>query len=164
MTTMLKKCFMLLAALALGSLGLTGTEATAFPVLIKPALQADASGNIVAVRHGGGGYHGGGHYNRPAYRPNYYKPRYNSWNNWNGYHGPRCRSWSNSCRFYYGGWYYNSPWWTVPVIGAGAVALANGAGSRHKAWCAGRYKTYNARNNTYVSSSGKLKQCNSPYD
>ena len=161
---MLRKTIALLAALAMGSLGISGAEATALPILVKPALQAEgASGLIVDVRYGGGGYHGGGHYNRPAYRPGY-RPGYRP-NHWNyNYHGPRCRSWSNSCRFYYGGWYYNSPWWTVPVIGAGAVALANGAGSRHRAWCAGRYKTYNAQTNTYVSSSGKLKQCNSPYD
>jgi hypothetical protein len=160
---MLKTGFILLAALAVGLLGFTGSEATAFPVILKAVVVADApSAAIVDVRYGGGGYHGGGHYNRPAYRPNY-RPRYN--NAWNyGYHGPRCRSWSNSCRFYYGGYYYNSPWWTLPVIGAGAVAIANGSGSRHRSWCAGRYKTYNAQTNTYVSSSGKLKQCDSPYN
>ncbi len=159
----------LLVALAMGLSGLGIQQASAFPVIV-PVLQATApAGNIVDVKYGGGGghyggYHGNGHgfyppgYRagmRPGYRPNY-------WNN--GYRGPRCRSWSNSCRFYYGGWYYNSPWWTLPVVGAGVVAITNGAGSRHRAWCAGRYKTYNARTNTYVSSSGKVKQCNSPYD
>ena len=168
---MLKKSLVLLAALAMGSLGITGVEASALPILIKPVVAADApSANIVDVRYGGGGYHGGGryhgggHYNRPVYRHGYhpnYRPGY-----YNGYRGPTCRNWSNSCRFYYNGWYYNSPWWTVPVIGAGVVALTNGNGSgkSHKAWCSGRYKSYNPKTNTYVSSSGKLKQCNSPYD
>jgi len=118
---MLKKSFILLAALAIGTLGLTGPEATAFPVIIKPVPVSDAASSpIVDVRYNGGGgrYHGNGHgFYPPGYRagmrPNY---RPNSWNY--GYHGPRCRSWSNSCRFYYGGWYYNSPWWTVPVVGA----------------------------------------------
>jgi hypothetical protein len=151
--------------LALGLLGLGTQAASAFPVLPKPVLQADATtGNIVDVRHVGGGYHGNSHgFYPPGYRAGMrpgYRP--NSWNY--GYHGPRCRSWSNSCRFYYGGWYYNNPWWTVPVIGAGAVALSNSSGSRHRAWCAGRYKSYNAQTNTYVSSNGKRKQCNSPYD
>lgn len=158
---------LLLAALAMGFLGFGGQQASAFPVVIKPVLQASApAGTVIDVKYGGGGghyggYHGNGHgFYPPGYRAGMYRPHY--WNN--GYRGPRCRSWSNSCRFYYGGWYYNSPWWTLPVVGAGAVAIANGSGSRHRAWCAGRYKTYNARNNTYVSSSGKLKQCNSPYD
>ena len=164
---MLKKSLVLLAALAMGTLGMKGAEATALPILVKPAIATDAAaGNIVDVRYGGGGgYHGGGHYHggpvyRHGYHPNY-RPGY-----YNGYRGPTCRNWSNSCRFYYNGWYYNSPWWTVPVIGAGVVALTNGNGSgnRHKAWCQGRYKSYNPKTNTYVSSSGKLKQCNSPYD
>lgn len=160
---MLRSTFVLLAALAVGTLGATGAQATALPIPVKPAVISDAApSGIVAVRHGGG--HRGGHYNRPVYRHGFnprYRPGY-----YNGYRGPHCRNWSNSCRFYYNGWYYNSPWWTVPVIGAGVVALTNGTGSgnRHKAWCQGRYKSYNPKNNTYVSSSGKLKQCNSPYD
>jgi hypothetical protein len=161
---MLKASFTLLAALAVGILGMAEAQAVALPILAKPALQSGMADQIVDVRYGGGGFHGGGHYNRPVYRHGYhpnYRPGY-----YKGYRGPHCRNWSNSCRFYYNGWYYNSPWWTVPVIGAGVVALTNGNGSgnRHKAWCAGRYKSYNAKTNTYVSSSGKLKQCNSPYD
>lgn len=167
---MFKTRLALLAALAAGAIGLSANGAAAFPAAERPALETGLSSEMVIdVRQiGGGGF------NRPSYRPSNrphyrpvnrpnYRPGYrNPWNY--GYHGPRCRSWSNSCRFYYGGWYYNSPWWTVPVVGAGVVALANGAGSRHRAWCAGRYKSYNAKTNTYVSSSGKTKQCNSPYD
>jgi hypothetical protein len=161
---MRKASFVILAALAASVIGFSGSEANAFPI-IKPALQADAAASdlLIDVRSVRGG-HGGGHYNRPVYRHGYhphYRPGY-----YNGYRGPHCRNWSNSCRFYYNGWYYNSPWWTVPVIGAGVVALTNGNGSgnRHKAWCENRYKSYNAKTNTYVSSSGKRKQCNSPYD
>lgn len=162
---MFRMCIVMLAALAAGLIGFQVSGAQAFPSQINGSLQSQAgAGPIVDVRYGGGGYHGGGRYNRPVYRHGYhprYRPGY-----WNGYRGPRCRNWSNSCRFYYGGWYYNSPWWTVPVIGAGVVALTNGNGSgnRHKAWCEGRYKSYNPKTNTYVSSNGKLKQCNSPYD
>jgi hypothetical protein len=163
---MLRASFVMLLALAAGIIGYSATEATAFPGQINTALETEAAAQpIINVRASGGrgGYHGG-HYNRPVYRHGYhphYRPGY-----YNGYRGPHCRSWSNSCRFYYNGWYYNSPWWTVPVIGAGVVALTNGNGSgnRHKAWCENRYKSYNAKTNTYVSSSGKRKQCNSPYD
>ena len=148
---MLKSTFILLAAMAVGMFGTSAAQATALPVLIKPALQADAaSGEIVKVRASGGygGYHGGGHYHGPVYRHGYhpnYRPGY-----YNGYRGPHCGNWSHSGRFCYEGWYYNSPWWTVPVVGAGVVALTNGNGSgnRHKAWCEGRYKSYNPKTNT----------------
>lgn len=165
---MFKATFIMAAALLAGMIGLQGSDARAFPIQIDTSLATEAAAQpIVLARHGGGsghGYHGGGHYNRPVYKHGYhphYRPGY-----YNGYRGRTCRYWSNSCRFYYNGWYYNSPWWTVPVIGAGVVAITNGNGSssRHKAWCQGRYKSYNPKNNTYVSSSGKVKQCNSPYD
>lgn len=160
---MFKARFVMLVALAAGLIGFQAPGASAFPGQINPGIQGEAAVQPIVNVRARGGYHGG-HYNRPYYRHGYhprYRPGY-----YNGYRGPRCRSWSNSCRFYYGGWYYNSPWWTVPVIGAGVVALANGTGngSRHKAWCQGRYKTYNAKTNTYVASNGKRKQCNSPYD
>ena len=164
---MLRASFVMLLALAAGIIGYSATEATAFPGQIDTAPETEAAAQpIINVRASGGrgGYHGGRSYNRPVYRHGYhphYRPGY-----YNGYRGPHCRSWSNSCRFYYNGWYYNSPWWTVPVIGAGVVALTNGNGSgnRHKAWCENRYKSYNAKTTTYVSSNGKRKQCNSPYD
>jgi len=166
---MFKARFVMVMALAIGLVGFFAPGAFAFPGQINPGVQTEVAAQpIINVRvsggRGGGGHYHGGHYNRPVYRHGYhprYRPGY-----YNGYRGPRCGSWSNSCRFYYNGWYYNSPWWTVPVIGAGVVALTNGNGSgkRHKAWCEGRYKSYNPRNNTYVSSSGKVKQCNSPYD
>lgn len=162
---MFRARLVILVALAAGLIiGFPSSRASALPGQINPGLQGEAAARAVVdvrVSGGRGGYHGG-HFNRPVYRHGYhprYRPGY-----WNGYRGPRCRSWSNSCRFYYGGWYYNSPWWTVPVIGAGVVALSNGTGNRHKAWCEGRYKTYNPKNNTYVASNGKRKQCNSPYD
>lgn len=162
---MLKHTFILLAAFAVGLLGFTGTEAIAFPVMLKPAIVADVTSDaIVDVRHGGGGYHGGGHYSRPGYRPAYrpnYRPRYN---HWNGY-GRRCNGWTSYCRYHYNGYWYSNQWWVAPAVGVGVgMAIAGSNASRHVAWCESRYRSYNPRNNTWVSNSGKVKQCNSPYN
>lgn len=36
--------------------------------------------------------------------------------------GNRCRSRTNSCRHYHNGYWYATPWWTLPLLG-GAVIL-----------------------------------------
>ncbi|WP_053239596.1 BA14K family protein [Pleomorphomonas koreensis] len=33
----------------------------------------------------------------------------------------------------------------------------------HQAWCAGRYRSYNAYDNTWVDNRGNLRPCQSPY-
>ena len=35
--------------------------------------------------------------------------------------------------------------------------------SEHQAWCAGRYRSYNAYDNTWVDNRGNLRPCQSPY-
>jgi BA14K-like protein len=91
-------------------------------------------------------------------------------------HGDRCRYRNGGCRYYRNGWYYRSPWWTLPLVIPGAVigsALNDGyddgiyagrRGSRHVAWCEDRYRSYNARTNTWISYSGEERECNSPYN
>jgi BA14K-like protein len=81
--------------------------------------------------------------------------------------GPRCLTRYGNCRYYYGGYYYHSPWWTFPLIG-GTLFLGNryyggGYGSRHVQWCLDRYRSYNVRTNTWVGYSGRVYQCRSPY-
>jgi len=36
-------------------------------------------------------------------------------------------------------------------------------GNAHVNWCYNRYRSYQARSNTYVSYGGRVKQCRSPY-
>ena len=36
--------------------------------------------------------------------------------------------------------------------------------SRHVNWCKARYRTYNARTDTFNGKGGKKYRCNSPYD
>lgn len=63
-------------------------------------------------------------------------------------------------------------WYPLAAFGAGAIlggAITNGhpssrsLGQRHYQWCASRYKTYRASDNTYVPSAGRRAVCNSPY-
>ena len=82
--------------------------------------------------------------------------------------GRRCNTRFGNCRHFHNGYYYETPWWTLPLIIGGSIAAQNnydgdGYGSRHVEWCLDRYRSYNPRTNTWVSYSGNVNQCNSPY-
>lgn len=158
----------IIAVAALGSLlGFSSTDAIAFTLPSPPALQTNASPLLIDVRsRGGRHYNGGGNYNR--YHGGYRRHGY-------GY----CNSWNNRCGYnnHYNNWYGN-PGWVLGGIGLG-FGLGYGAGyynngyygdryyggygNRHVAWCLNRYRSYNPRTNTWVSYSGRVYQCRSPY-
>jgi len=89
--------------------------------------------------------------------------------------GRRCSSRFGDCRHFHNGYYYETPWWTLPLIVGGDIAANNynddydddydggGYGGRHVEWCLDHYRSYNPRTNTWVSYSGNVNQCNSPY-
>lgn len=83
--------------------------------------------------------------------------------------GDRCSRRNDRCRHYHRGYYYETPWWTLPLIIGGSIAANNYYdddgyyGSRHVEWCLDRYRSYNPRTNTWVSYSGVVRQCRSPY-
>jgi BA14K-like protein len=88
-------------------------------------------------------------------------------------HGDRCRYRAGDCRYYRSGYYYRTPWWTLPLVGAGVVIgstidndgpIYGRRGNRHIAWCEDRYRSYNPRTNTWISNSGAERECNSPYN
>jgi len=146
---MLKHTMIALAAMGASLVGLS-SGASAFPVQGKPAIEKVGSTLLTDVRHRGERH--GVYYDRRR-------------------HGMRCGSWSNRCRYRHGGYYYENPWWLFPMVGAGIAIGAAGAyadghdgyGSRHVAWCLDRYRSYNPRYNTWVSYSGNVRQCISPY-
>lgn len=150
---MLKHSLIALAAMGAGLMGLSAGPASAFPVQTAPAVAADSSSMLIDVRS---------RYNRN------HAMVYN-----HRYHGNRCGSWSNHCRYRHGGWYYENPWWLYPMVGAGIALGAAGAydggyydggyGSRHVRWCMDRYRSYNPRTDTWVAYSGRVHQCISPY-
>lgn len=147
---MLKHTIVALAAMGAGLAGLT-SGASAFPVQSAPAATTDSSTLLTDVR--------------TRYERNRVV-RYDRHR-----HGMRCGSWSNRCRYHHGGYYYENPWWLFPMVGAGiAIGAASaydrgydGYGSRHVEWCLDRYRSYNPRTNTWVSYSGRVNQCISPY-
>jgi hypothetical protein len=85
------------------------------------------------------------------------------------YHGHRgYRTYRRGYRRHSDGW-----WYPLAAFGAGALiggAIASqprpaqaGINPRHYEWCAARYRTYRASDNTYVPRVGVRAQCNSPY-
>jgi hypothetical protein len=80
---------------------------------------------------------------------------------WNGHRGYRDRR---------AGYRRNSDGWWYPLAAFGAGAIIGGAitsqpsyGSSHAQWCANRYRTYRAYDNTYVPYVGARARCVSPY-
>lgn len=145
---MLKHSLIALAALGAGIIAWPASQASAFPT--APAFGAGGQSLAVQVSHDRNKHHG----------------------DWNGKwspdrHGDRCSRRNNHCRHYYRGFYYENPWWILPMVGAG-IALSNrgyddGYGSRHVEWCLDHYRSYNIRTNTWVSYSGRIRECISPY-
>lgn len=66
--------------------------------------------------------------------------------------------------------HYNGYWFPLAAFGMGAVvggAIANDrgyvGGSSHVNWCANRYRSYRAYDNTFQPYNGPRRQCISPY-
>jgi hypothetical protein len=76
--------------------------------------------------------------------------------------GNRCRTRFGNCRHYYQGYYYETPWWTFPLIIGNVIANSN-HGRSHLQWCLSRYRSYNPRTDMWFGSSGRKYRCNSPY-
>lgn len=81
--------------------------------------------------------------------------------------GRRCSKRFGDCRHFHNGYYYQTPWWTLPLIIGGSIAANNydddSYGSLHVEWCLNRYRSYNPRTNLWVAYSGNVYECNSPY-
>lgn len=66
--------------------------------------------------------------------------------------------------------YHDGFWFPLAAFGAGAIiggAIANDrgyqGGGSHVNWCANRYRSYRAYDNTFQPYNGPRKQCVSPY-
>ena len=154
--------------LGLGALAFTGVGASAAAMLPLASGTANAAGDgVVQVKH---------------------KKYHNDWDGnkkWNKSYGKRCNYYNDNCRHHYRGRYYETPWWTLPLIVGGGIAASNyydndyydyddyddygdyddggRLTSRHVRYCLNKYKSYNPRNNTWVAYSGQVKKCYSPY-
>lgn len=92
---------------------------------------------------------------------------------WRGDRGDR-RGWHRGHRGYRyarpGYRHHNGYWFPLAAFGAGAIiggAIANDrgyvGGGSHVNWCANRYRSYRAYDNTYQPYGGPRRQCYSPY-
>jgi hypothetical protein len=120
-------------------------------------------------RCGGPGYYPG---YRPGYRPGYY-PGYRPAPAYRPAYRPGWYGGYQGYSYYRPGYrQYNGYWYPLAAFGAGAViggAIASQpryaapAGSAHVEWCASRYRSYRAYDNTFQPNSGPRRQCVSPY-
>jgi len=98
---------------------------------------------------------------RPHHRP-HYRPHHRPHNRpgyWHGHRGYRHAR--PGYRRYNDGWWYPMAAFTAGAIVGGAVSHPP-RGSAHVRWCASRYKTYRASDNTYQPTNGPRRQCVSP--
>ena len=153
--TMLKKFSLLAlgAMLGFGTMALSGGGASAaamFPLSPLAASQSNmtSEGGVIQVAQGDE--------DRRMRR------------DWNRHRdGNRCSRRFGDCRHFHNGYYYETPWWTLPLIIGGTIAANNydddDYGSLHVEWCLDRYRSYNPRTNLWVAYSGRVYECNSPY-
>jgi hypothetical protein len=64
--------------------------------------------------------------------------------------------------------HHSNAWVPFAILGMGAMiggAVANdrGYGGSHVRWCANRYRSYRAYDNTFQPYNGPRRQCHSPY-
>jgi hypothetical protein len=148
---MFKRSFLSIAVIGAGLLGFSAMPASAMPVTAQPVAQTGSADLMVEVNH------------RRTHRDRIVRYDRNR-------HGPRCSRWSRNCGHFYRGYYYGSPWWTLPLVGSTVVIGSSPryysgrrAGSRHVQWCLDHYRSYNVRTNTWISYDGDVRQCRSPY-
>jgi hypothetical protein len=77
-------------------------------------------------------------------------------------HGPRFRYRRGPYRHFHGGFYYRTPWWTLPLAIPGVVGGYSN-GSAHVQYCLDKYRSYDPRTNTYLGYDGERHPCRSPY-
>lgn len=163
-----KAAFIIFALLLAGLAGVSARPAAAFPAAAASAVHMPQPPSTVVQVHSRRYYRSGG---RHLYYPYYGSyGRHHRWNGWQGpYSGWRrpyypCADWSFNCGAYHGyPYYYGDYWWPGFETGIVLSRRPYRSASRHVAWCEGRYRSYNRRNNTWVSYSGKVRQCISPY-
>lgn len=125
----------------------------------QPLLQVQYSGGDNDRLYGGG--------DRPRRDRNFYRaqpPRYQQ---------PPRYGWYNGHRGYPdrrpGYRYHNGYWFPMAAFAMGAIiggAIQQGQpsyGNSHTSWCANRWRSYRAYDNTYQPYNGPRAQCVSPY-
>lgn len=76
-------------------------------------------------------------------------------------HWPRYRYRTHAYPHYYGGWWYATPWWQGPSFSFGLGVPAYG--NAHVQWCFNRFRSYDARTDSFLGYDGLRHRCRSPY-
>jgi len=86
-------------------------------------------------------------------RERYWRYRHDRFRDWRGHRN----------HFYYGPFWGYDSWWDYdpPIVFPPPVSYDRSA---HVEWCLAHYRSYNPRTNTWVAYSGRVYQCDSPYD
>lgn len=142
--------------------------------LASPAQTTGGSGDIQLVRDHSGRFEG-----RRIWRERRGERGWRSDRGWRRDRGWRAdrgerRGWYRGHRGYRyarpGYRNHNGYWFPLAAFGAGAIvggAIANDrgyvGGGSHVNWCANRYRSYRAYDNTYQPYGGPRRQCMSPY-
>lgn len=84
--------------------------------------------------------------------------------------GNRCRYRSGNCNQFYQGYYYESPWWLDSQNANDGTyyrrhhhfsqaQFGYRRGSNHSAWCAQRYRSYDADSDSFMGNDGRNHVC-----
>ena len=93
--------------------------------------------------------------NKPQIRQEYKNNKQHK--KWSG-HGHRYRHKRHGYSYYYGGYWYATPWWTFPI----QEPYYNDEDA-HVDWCRRHYRSYNPVTDMYLGYDGKYHRCRSPY-
>lgn len=119
----------LILALGVGTIASTSWPANSMPVTVG---QPSGSDNIVSVQ----------------YDPNRRMGQDRQWSRERD--GNRCRTPYGNCRRFYRGYYYETPWWTLPLIVGGAIASQNDYGHSARP-CSSHNRGYRGRDGQWHS-------------
>ncbi|MCJ8053118.1 BA14K family protein [Shinella curvata] len=146
--------------------------AGAMPLVSANTQPAGGQGDVQLVRNHDGRYEG-----RRVWRERrgdrHWRADRHHRRHWRGDRGYR-HGWHRGHRGYRyarpGYRHHNGYWFPLAAFGAGAIiggAIANDrgyvGGSSHVNWCANRYRSYRAYDNTFQPYGGPRRQCVSPY-
>ena len=80
---------------------------------------------------------------------------------WHGHRG--YRDYRPGYRRHSDGWWYPLAAFGLGAAIGGAIANDRQAGGSHVSWCANRYRSYRAYDNTFQPNNGPRRACISPY-
>ena len=132
----------LVAAVGIGALAASNAQANVMPLMNGSQV---SSGEIVLVDYVPSGHMG----NRMDWQMHR--------------DGARCRTRFGNCRHFYQGFYYQTPWWTLPLVMGTTMSNGNYGGGRHAQWCMSHHRSYNPHTNMWLGNNGRYYQCNASH-